>query len=109
MRRRCSAWLAVGLVCLGALPALAAGEFPFDSELLLDVKPMKGSKRVPSLAIAPSGETSIDLWCNTVTAQVVIADNTITIMTGEKTDRQCPPDRMEGDDALLEGWAVDAG
>jgi hypothetical protein len=59
---RFSAWLGcVGLALLCALPASLAAEFPFDSELLLDVKPMKGSKRVPSLDIGPKGETAIDL------------------------------------------------
>jgi heat shock protein HslJ len=108
MRHRCSAWLFVGvgwvlLVALPLLPALAAeANFPFDSELLLDVQPMKGSKRVPSLEIGPRGEASIDLWCNTVTAQVVVVDDTITIVTGERTNRQCTPDRMQGDEVVLD-------
>lgn len=102
---RCSSWL---LVCVGGAllvshPARAASnEFPFDSELLLDVKPMKGSKRVPSLEIGPRGEASIDLWCNTVTGQVIVAADTITILTGERTNRQCTQDRMDGDEAVLE-------
>jgi hypothetical protein len=52
------AWLA---------PAVAAqAEFPFGHELMLDVKPMKGSKRVPTLDIDDKGIAEIDLWCNSV-------------------------------------------
>ena len=36
-------------------------EFPFDSELLYDARPMKGSKQVPSLDIGPRGQASIKL------------------------------------------------
>jgi heat shock protein HslJ len=79
----------------------ADSTFPFDSELLLDVKPMKGSKRVPILGIGPKGETAIDLWCNSVEAQIVVIESTITIMTGRKTDRQCDAARMRNDEELL--------
>ena len=94
------------LVCLAILGTTLIGlaadsTFPFDKELLLDVKPMKGSKRVPILGIGPKGETAIDLWCNSVEAQIVVVDSTITILTGQKTERQCDPARMRGDDDLL--------
>jgi heat shock protein HslJ len=93
----------VCLTVLGTIPMSLAvdGTFPFDKELLLDVKPMKGSKRVPILGIGPKGETAIDLWCNSVEAQIVVVDSTITILTGQKTERQCDPARMRGDDDLL--------
>ena len=85
------------------MPAGSAADsaFPFDSELMLDAKPMKGSKRVPILGIGPKGEAAIDLWCNSIEAQIVVVESTITIMTGRKTDRQCDPARMRGDDELL--------
>ena len=93
----------VCLTVLGTIPMSLAADstFPFDKELLLDVKPMKGSKRVPILGIGPKGETAIDLWCNSVEAQIVVVDSTITILTGQKTERQCDPARMRGDDDLL--------
>ena len=98
------AWF--GALCLGFLCVMPAGlaadsAFPFDSELMLDAKPMKGSKRVPILGIGPKGEAAIDLWCNSIEAQIVVVESTITIMTGRKTDRQCDPARMRGDDELL--------
>jgi len=82
------------------LPA-TAGEFPFDRELLLDAYPMKGSKQIPSLGVTRSGRASIVLWCNSVQAQVVLAGDTITILTGPLTERQCPSERMRADDDLL--------
>lgn len=100
LRAACFGVLAV--IIAGALPALAAETgFPFDRELLLDARPMKGAKRVPMLTIGPSGETAIDLWCNSIKAQIAVAADTITIMTGDKTNLQCAPERMRGDDDLL--------
>lgn len=88
----------------GALPgkpAVAAEGFPFDQELLLDTKPMRGSKRVPMLEIGPNGAVMIDLWCNTVQGQIVVAANTITVMTGPKTSRSCSPERERGDEEMI--------
>jgi heat shock protein HslJ len=79
----------------------AERSFPFDQELMLDARPMKGSKRVPIIEVGASGEASIDMWCNTVKAQLVVAGDTITVVTGTKTDRQCTPERVRGDDDLL--------
>ena len=98
--------LIAALVVLGVIMVSTAGfagesSFPFDQELLLDAKPMKGSKRVPILDIGQRGETTIDLWCNSVQGQIVVVENTISIMTGAKTERQCDAARMRGDDDLL--------
>jgi heat shock protein HslJ len=38
-----------------------------------------------------------------VKAQLIVAGNTITIITGEMSARQCPPDRARADDELLAG------
>jgi heat shock protein HslJ len=67
----------------------------------LDANPMRGSKRVPVLEIEANGQAAIDLWCNSLTAQFVVAQDTVTILTGEKTDRSCPPDRQRGDEEML--------
>ena len=100
-----SAALALALgtaVAAGLAPAVAAqSEFPFGRELLLDVKPMKGSKRVPMLDIDERGIAEIDLWCNSVKGQLVVAGDTITIITGDKTARTCPPERAQADDEVL--------
>jgi heat shock protein HslJ len=97
----------LGLVALVAAGGMTDAEpgFPFDKELLLDTKPMKGSKRIPILTIGPRGEATIDLWCNSVAGQITVAANTVTITTGTKTERQCDQPRMKGDDDLLEALA----
>jgi heat shock protein HslJ len=99
--------LYAGIACvalISALPAVravAADSFPFDEELLLDAKPMRGSKRIPSLDIRADGAVMIDLWCNSVQGQLVVADNTITVLTGQKTSQSCTPEREQGDANLL--------
>ena len=90
--------LLVGLLAAG--PALAA-EFPFEKELLLDVRAMPGSKRVPSLEVEAGGLATLDLWCNSLKAQLTVANGTVSFALGDKTDRQCTPDRVSADDALL--------
>ncbi len=62
---------------------------------------MKGSKRVPILDISPSGAAAIDLWCDSVQGQVVVVADTITILTGARTARACPPERAKGDDEMV--------
>src|ERR1700730_19322933 len=90
---RMAAPLAGLIVSAGISVGIAADRsFPDDGTLLLEAKPMKGSKRVPILQIESKGEASIDLWCNTVPAQLVVADNRITIILGSPTDKQCDPD-----------------
>ena len=104
MTRRCIGWtLALGIAAAGlaGTGVRAQERFPFDRELLLDAKPMKGSKRIPILAIGRQGETTIDLWCNSVEGQIVVVDGIISIMTGAKTDRPCDAARLRGDDEIL--------
>ena len=85
-----------------ALSDIAAAEnFPFNEELLLDARPMPGSKRVPTLDIRADGAVLIDLWCNSVQGQLVVAANTITVLTGPKTNRTCTPDRAQRDNEVL--------
>jgi heat shock protein HslJ len=94
-----AAVLAAGVIAGTALAV--ERDFPFGRELVLDVAPMKGSKRVPMLEIDDKGLAEIDLWCNSVKGQMVVAGDTITILTGDKTERTCPPERMQADDDVL--------
>jgi len=59
LRRLTCCWLVVAVVAIGALGELAAlaaePVFPFGSELMLDGKPMRGTKRLPSLSIERDG------------------------------------------------------
>jgi heat shock protein HslJ len=90
-----------GGVLAGLAPSALAQPFPFGTELVLDASPMRGSKKIPVLDIGQDGTADIDLWCNTVKAKLVVAANTITIITGEMSTRQCPPDRTRADEDLL--------
>jgi len=68
---------------------------------MLDTKPMRGSKRVPMLEIARDGAVLIDLWCNSVQGHIVVVEDNITVLTGPKTNRTCPPERARGDEEVL--------
>jgi heat shock protein HslJ len=105
VRCRPSRFTAVAAICSGIFlcvaPKAFAQSFPFGSELVLDANPMRGSKKIPVLDIGQNGAAEIELWCNSVKAQLVIAADTITIITGAMSARQCPPDRARADDELL--------
>jgi heat shock protein HslJ len=115
--RRAILALAVGTLLAACLaPAVAAqSDFPFGREFLLDARPMKGSKHVPSIDIDDKGVADVDLWCNSVKVQLVVAGDTVTILTGPKTDRTCEPERMQGDDDMLAAltavtnWKLEGG
>jgi hypothetical protein len=82
-------------------PAAAGDTFPFGTTLMLDAAPMRGSKRMPMLEIAENGAASIDLWCASMRAQAVVADNSISIFLGDSQNAQCEPDRQSRDAELL--------
>jgi heat shock protein HslJ len=97
-------WIVALLACFfGAMTAADAAErgFPSNTELMMDAKPMRGSKRVPMLVIGAQGEATIEGWCNNVKAQLVVAGDTVTILTGASTEQQCPADRMRADEELM--------
>jgi heat shock protein HslJ len=99
--RNCVVGVAV-CVLAGIVAADAAERaFPYNSELMMDAKPIRGSKRVPMLVIGAKGETKIEGWCNNVEAQLVIAGDTLTILTGASTEEQCPAERMRADQDLM--------
>jgi hypothetical protein len=84
------------------MPLAAAGdEFPFGTTLMLDAAPMRGSKRIPMLEVAEDGAASIDLWCASARAQVVVSDHSISISPGDLQNAQCDPDRQSRDAELL--------
>lgn len=95
----------VALLAVAASPGPGLAqqtEFPFDSELILDVRPMPGSKRIPNMDIAGNGTIAVEMWCNRVDGQLVIAGDTITVMTGQPTDRPCTPARAQADAEFLD-------
>ena len=106
-RKRVGCALALGvLLCaVWASRPSANEEFPFGRELLLDTRPMKGSKRIPGIEIDSNGMAAIDLWCNTMQGRALVSVDAISISTGEKTDRPCAPERAQADDDLAAALA----
>jgi len=102
MRRSVVLAVLAALMCgSGGLAVADEQEFPFDRELVLDARPMNGSKRLPSLEVAANGTATIALWCNGGPGQVVVAGETVTIIPGPMSKEQCAPERMRADDDLL--------
>jgi META domain-containing protein len=85
-----------------AWPAFASEQgFPFARELMLDVAPMRGSKRVPIIEIAENGAAVIQLWCASTRGQANIDQDSITIVADQVPPTQCDPERQTRDDSLL--------
>jgi heat shock protein HslJ len=75
--------------------------FPFGLEMTLDVAPLPGSKRLPSLEIGDSGEVVLELWCKGGKGQFSVAGNTVIFVAGAMENRPCPPERAQADDDLV--------
>jgi heat shock protein HslJ len=100
-----SVLVAVGAwVCTSGVAA-AQTSFPFDSELIMEVAPMRGSKRIPNMDVAANGALAMEMWCNRIEGQFVVAADTVTVLTGQATQRQCPPERAQSDEQLLAALA----
>jgi heat shock protein HslJ len=99
-------WLASGFsVVTAALLAATAGafaqaEFPFDHELLLDARPLPGSKRIPILEISADGRAQIDLWCRSGAGQVAVTGMTIKFTLGPMREQACTPERAQRDEEM---------
>jgi heat shock protein HslJ len=52
--------------------------------------------------IDAKGGIVVEMWCNRIDGQVVVAGDTITVMTGQSTERACTPERARGDAELIE-------
>ncbi len=94
--------LGLALYVWGAGQAPAQEDFPFGRELLLDTRPLKGSKRLPSIEVETNGAATIELWCDSIQGQIVVNADAITISTSEKTDRQCTQERAQADEELID-------
>jgi heat shock protein HslJ len=102
-RRWFLSWaVAVLMVASAATVSAADAEFPFDQELLLEVAPIPGSKRVPGLEVRSNGVATIDLWCANVRGRVRVEGTAISIVP-ESADRgTCSEERLRQDADMLE-------
>jgi heat shock protein HslJ len=103
--KRASKCLAVAFAMMLATTA-AAAEFPFERELLLEAKPLPGSKRVPMLEILREGRALIDLWCKSGDGRVEVSGDTIKITIEAMKVGNCTPERMERDEPLAVALAA---
>jgi heat shock protein HslJ len=93
-------------ILMAAVPVhVVAAEFPFDREMLLDVKPLPGSKRVPILEIGADGRAQVDFWCKSGMAQVGVTGETIRFALGRLREEGCTPERIERDDAMIAAFS----
>jgi hypothetical protein len=100
-RHRLGFFVAAVLLCpLGAAGA-ADNAFPFGTELMLDVEPLYGSKRIPMIEIQDDGTATIDLWCASAHASATVGESSITIVAEPAEPTQCTPERQSGDATLL--------
>ena len=92
-------WLALcmALGISGTTGAAAQASFPFDGELLLVAAPVPGSKRVPNMDVSANGAMALEMWCNRVEGQLVVAADTLTVLTGQATNRHCSPEQARRD------------
>jgi heat shock protein HslJ len=91
----------IAAILFGAAALAAESDFPFDQDFVLEAQPLRGSKRIPNIEVAPDGSAVIELWCNSVKGQFVIAGDTLTILTGVKSERSCSADQSAADDAMM--------
>lgn len=103
MLRRHRFCLLVATALLGwpAFGHAADTAFPFGTELMLDVEPLYGSKRIPMIEIEDDGTATIDLWCASVHATATVGDSSITIVAEPPQPAQCTAERQTGDQDLL--------
>lgn len=91
----------VAVIGMAFIPVARAQSFPFGLEMTLDVAPMPGSKRIPTLEIGDDGEVLVELWCKGGKGRISIAGDSVVFIPGAIADRGCPPAKGEADDALL--------
>ena len=91
---------AAAATLLAAAAAFAQTAFPFDRELLLDARPLPGSRRIPILEIGADGRAQIDLWCRSGAGQVVVSGTTIKITLGPLREEACTPERARRDEEM---------
>jgi heat shock protein HslJ len=97
----------VWLAAVAALvePAVAQSAFPYDRDLVLDARAMRGSKRVPVLSVEQNGRAQIDLWCKRGQGGAAISGDAITITIGAMKDEPCTPERAQADEDMLAALA----
>ena len=77
-----------------------AQSFPFDQEMLLEARPLPGSRRVPMMEVHPDGKASVDLWCHSAVAQLALNGNEVKFDFVSAKPENCTPERIELDQKM---------
>jgi META domain len=96
MQRLCAVLMTLGIAAADA----RAQTFPYDQEMLLEVTPLPGSRRVPMLEIHPNGKASVDLWCHSASADVSVSDKEIKFTFTSAREENCTPERLALDQTM---------
>ena len=98
-RRSRAVLAAMAMVLAAAVPA-SAQNFPFDQEMLLETRPLPGSRRVPMMEVHPDGKASVDLWCHSAVAQLALNGNEVKFDFVSAKPENCTPERIELDQKM---------
>lgn len=98
--RRSRAVLAATVIMLAAAVPASAQNFPFDQEMLLEARPLPGSRRVPMMEVHPDGRASVDLWCHSAVAQLALNGNEVKFEFVSANPENCTPERVELDQKM---------
>ena len=90
---------ATAIVLVAAVSA-SAQNFPFDQEMLLETRPLPGSRRVPMMEVHPDGRASVDLWCHSAVAQLALNGNEVKFEFVSAKPENCTPERVELDQKM---------
>jgi hypothetical protein len=100
LRACCAPVLGVAAIVFVVAAPADAQNFPYDQEMLLEVKPLPGSRRVPMIEVHPDGKASVDLWCHSAVAQFTITGSDVKIEFVSANPENCTPERIELDQAM---------
>jgi hypothetical protein len=103
--RVCAAAVLLGVM----VPPASAQQFPFDQEMLLDVRPLPGSRRVPILEVHPDGKATLHMWCHSAIAEIAVSGSEFKLTFVSAKPENCTPERIERDQAMAKALLEVAG
>ena len=92
--------LAATAIVLAVAEPASAQSFPYDQEMLLEVKPLPGSRRVPMMEVHPDGKATVDMWCHSAVAEIAVSGDEIKFTFVSAKPENCTPERIELDQAM---------
>jgi hypothetical protein len=100
LSRQRRAVLAAAVMVLAIAAPASAQEFPFDQEMLLETKPLPGSRRVPMMEVRGNGRGTVDLWCHSAVAEIAVIGSEIKFTFVSAQPENCTPERIELDQTM---------